>query len=1080
MAVKPPLSQGFQSAGSKGSGNEPTFLSVWAVRPEDFAIIVFHLVNIRLDPIPLSIKAPVPGLTTPIYHLASTDPGNAYIIMEFPSQSVGEQAFSAQYSNSGGSSITDTFSVPAAARYSGPSWISCKFAPGPAPVLFSLESMLEYVNGASQITQSKMGNPLQPERSVLGDNVPPGIAGHPVFQNQNCDRTLPISTAIEAPYRLYISPLANTVWRHASKPESSVPGPDGAFRTVMWHTTLRHTSPNHIPRARAIWNADYNRPVNTFTSSLSQGDRQTIVQYTTSQRLLVPLEEMSDDTASGILQRAQNIPGLNNMQNMAQKSAPQTQGSGNAQGGILAKQTTIPYAEGIPTIELDRLMLSSLGASLNAHLKIAEINPLPPGFSMRQWDHQMTMGRDFFARIIYEGSLFPFGHKAVLIKITERIPKTNPSNGKTYAILHQRKFIVVREPVKSYATRDFPFTQIKIKTLVTHDLVSPLSIITPSTTDPTTGAFWIICVSEDGASAENFMFHLEGTDNEGNLIEFSAPLIFMDKNITDTGATAVNQVIQAYAKDERNTATDFANVEIAFTPPNQQNGGSGKLKTTAVTFGAATDSSPYRPNMTAAQVFHTVVNMLHGQSPVLTTAWDQSYLQSGTNSGDVFLRILSSSGQQAQQLSFHDNTSGGGLLAPAIPISGFSRVLGPIALPAAQQAAQDIASGYFNPADLFKNFDFNIFGSIKLSDLLGPITFSGLNDPNFQELPTFKGDKNQAVFSWSTKSLVTSAPQSAGSSWIFVNNGSAFGITTTITQPLSPNRQSSTKGVISDFGLALPSASDIASDNTGLQLNFKSLTFESQNGSKPAFHVKLGDIQYSGFLKYLEKIIEALPADLFGGTGLTTNITPQGVGIGLALALPDVGVGVFDLQHIKFKTMFQLSFVGDPPTLEFDFADKSDPFALTVIGIGGGGYFSLLLSTKGIENITLALEFGATVAIDLGVASGSASIMGGLQVTGNRTNGITITAFLSATGELDVLGLISISVNFYLGLSYNSQSGALEGDASVSVSINILFFSKTVSIHMHKSIKGSDPTFAQALTPSVWSEYCDAFADDSL
>lgn len=916
---------------------------------------------------------------------------------------------------------------------------------------------------------------MTPEQTVLH---------HPAFRNDDCDRTIPSATAIEAPYRLYLSPLENTVWQHSSTPESNATPGVALHRTVLWHTTLRNQNINRNPRARAVWNADYSRDQITFLMPLDSNDRNTIVQYTTGMTFLIPNEEAADEAAAGMQHILHSVApaALQTTQKFAVQSAAPGAGAHKiippqhntptatpaTQPGITVNTVQIPYVQGIPTIELDQLTLSSLGAWLKAHLSIDEINHLPTGYSMRQWDHIMAMGRDSFVRVIYEGTLFPFGHRAVLIKITQRIPKKSgpaSGNGATYTILHQKEYIVVKEPLKTYQTLDFPFTQIRLKTLVTHSLTKPLEMIVPSPSDPQNGAFWINCANPNGTTGEPFYFHCEGLDIENRPIEFSIPMIFVDKTVTDAGASTMNTIVTTYQKDIRNTSHDLNNVELAFTPPDAQGRGDGRLRTSSITFGGAVDAQPYRPTMAAAQVFHSVIGLMRGNCPVLTVAWEPTYLQSGTNAGDIFLRIVNSAQQTAQQLQFPDATTGGGMLSPTLPISGFSRLLGPVSLPAGTQSGSDLASGHFDPLQLFKQMSINILRAFSLSDILQIIDFTGPDDAGFQQLPSFKGNKDKVTFAWQTQKL--------GSTPVFVNNQSTLSITTEIDKPASPAPSFTTIGKLTNFGLALKG------DSAGIEVDFNSLTFTSQNGSKPSISVAISAIKYFGFLEYIANIIQSLPADIFGGNGPSVNVDPQDITIGMSLSLPDIGVGVFDLQHIRFKTAFMLSFLDLPPAFEFDFADKADPFILTVIGIGGGGYFSLLLSSRGIENITLALEFGACVAIDLGVASGSLSIMGGLQVNGGYQAGktvITITAFIQANGELDVLGLISVSVTFYLGLTYQTNTGTLEGDATISVSISILFFSTTVGIHMHKTLKGSDPTFQDAFSANDWIQYCDAFA----
>ena len=80
--------------------------------------------------------------------------------------------------------------------------------------------------------------------------------------------------------------------------------------------------------------------------------------------------------------------------------------------------------------------------------------------------HQAYMGRDGYVRVAYPGILFPFGHRCFLVKITEREVKHRDT---PVAYLWQRWFIIVRQPTRAYppTDRDNPFGQVTISPLVT-------------------------------------------------------------------------------------------------------------------------------------------------------------------------------------------------------------------------------------------------------------------------------------------------------------------------------------------------------------------------------------------------------------------------------------------------------------------------------------------------------------------------------------------------------------------------------------------------------------------------------------
>jgi hypothetical protein len=91
-----------------------------------------------------------------------------------------------------------------------------------------------------------------------------------------------------------------------------------------------------------------------------------------------------------------------------------------------------------------------------------------------------------------------------------------------------------------------------------------------------------------------------------------------------------------------------------------------------------------------------------------------------------------------------------------------------------------------------------------------------------------------------------------------------------------------------------------------------------------------------------------------------------------------------------------------------------------------------------------------------------------------------LSGYFRAGGELSVLGLVSISVEFNLSFTYYSDPvGKCKGRATLTVTIEVAFFSKSIELAVEKSFGkgGGDPTFAQLITSAaVWNEYASAFA----
>jgi hypothetical protein len=157
--------------------------------------------------------------------------------------------------------------------------------------------------------------------------------------------------------------------------------------------------------------------------------------------------------------------------------------------------------------------------------------------------------------------------------------------------------------------------------------------------------------------------------------------------------------------------------------------------------------------------------------------------------------------------------------------------------------------------------------------------------------------------------------------------------------------------------------------------------------------------------------------------------------------------------------------------------------------LGGGGFFLIGISSQGVNEIEAALEFGAAIAIDLGVASGGVEIKAGvyfhwLEPQPNQGS-VDLAGYVRLHGELSVLGLISASLTFNLQLAYHKEIGKgsmVWGEATLVIEVEVLFFSASVSVRCRKDFAGSqsDPKFIDLVPDqATWDEYCAAFAAEA-
>jgi hypothetical protein len=116
----------------------------------------------------------------------------------------------------------------------------------------------------------------------------------------------------------------------------------------------------------------------------------------------------------------------------------------------------------------------------------------------------------------------------------------------------------------------------------------------------------------------------------------------------------------------------------------------------------------------------------------------------------------------------------------------------------------------------------------------------------------------------------------------------------------------------------------------------------------------------------------------------------------------------------------------------------------------------------GLKSVEISLWFGGSIAINLGVASGGVHIMAGIDLTIGSDGAVTAAAFIQVGGALCVLGLITISLEFDLSLTYYSQyysqnqlmTDVLVGQCTLTVQIDIAVFSKSVDLTVERVITG--------------------------
>jgi len=248
-----------------------------------------------------------------------------------------------------------------------------------------------------------------------------------------------------------------------------------------------------------------------------------------------------------------------------------------------------------------------------------------------------------------------------------------------------------------------------------------------------------------------------------------------------------------------------------------------------------------------------------------------------------------------------------------------------------------------------------------------------------------------------------------------------------------------------------------------ISVGISRLRFESKDGQQPTttvegFKIELG--QALGFVTALAQVFDLPPE-------YKIDLSSEGLTVGYEFSRPQEVVGGFLLIDLFITAKVMLSFQGGPLTVYMGLGKREAPIILiTPSGWAGGAFFGIQLTPRGVSRLEGAFEFGGALAFDLGVASGQGVIMAGIYFSISGPNAV-LTGYVRAAGRLTVIGLISLTLEFYLGLTYGRRADEsyTYGEVTVKVGIKIAFFKVKVGVRYYKEFSG-DPN-KQGINPSL-------------
>lgn len=999
------------------------------------------------------------------------------------------------------------------------------------------------------------GPPTLPDLDITapsGPGVPEKPASH--------------ETSIELPTRLIISPHRQVRFVHAVTPETSQKG-----RVALWHTQMVPLGTSGAPDPR-------NTSLSTIRALWARG----------------PGFDPDDPSAGGGSDPFPNplTPGVR---------AAIVHQSSNYEDLRLNGKHVPPEP-----VQVDKLLLTALGAYFDAHAQWGAKDNV----SLSRWLANTSLGRDHYVEYAELGYLYPYGHDAVLVTVSQReIRKAPAAGGGNVAALTQFSLLVLQDLSRDFAPtsqnanvqramRAFPFARVRFRERMSPRLTPP---------------------NQDGPyrpriGATPYALPASVLDREMRPHDANLHVVWVPGR-PDQWSKHAQAARGAFSGGE---TVELAGARIAYAPASAD--GESRYETHRIELAdvelnpavasQAGFSVPFVPQVREARVALEAARAMVGHADAIGVAFSERFLDEGFgagNPGQLLFEFLDG----GVDLAFgKQSDKSGGFLSPDFSARGISRLNGLVG-----GDLTKIASGTFDPASFLGGMLPKLFGAIPLTSILDAVGVDLSRAPRLvsqgaDEIETLLADLGRmlaagnalgaelpalnladlAAAGFEQVEARIQAVQSALTAIVDKANA----IATAVAQLdadflLSPEGVAALPGLLDQLrdaldaalflspslraplreaverlrkllakldpilaaidallqaqemletrtvrlewrpklkpdaagffvphrpdGLVLgaeirakaaggkPAGADIycalekfdlviLGANPVFTVRFDRIAFTTRAGEKPDIDVVLDDLVFGGPLRFIERIKQVLPLDGFSDPP-AIDVDASGLRASFSIPLPNVSVGVFSLENLSIGAGFEIPFLGDSIALRFSFCSRENPFLLTVMMLGGGGFVGLELTPTGIRLLEVSLEFGASLAVDFGVASGGVSIVAGIYICVEQDAAL-LTGYLRFRGYVQVLGIIGASITLAMELSYRTPGNKVIGKAELIIEVTVLCFSASVKLTAERKFAGGneDPTFADAMAPvsaldpvqgsdqpdTPWATYVNAFA----
>ena len=728
-----------------------------------------------------------------------------------------------------------------------------------------------------------------------------------------------------------------------------------------------------------------------------------------------------------------------------------------------------------------RLWLSSSGAFADLHGEWTG--------GITDYDHLVATGRDTHVQVLALGHLLPFGHRAAIAEVSTRT-FLDDTAGEDAAVMQVTHFLTIVEPT---VTKPRAFARHEGRGLPLATLTATTSETTPIELDPVLD---VAGVRIEGvhdlraAGGADLLVDYRCVDRGGDTVSFALPGTFVDDEFAyEPGAGEALDRLRLVANspgrlDRREVDLGGQRVSYADSFAGGQTGQAThrfRLAWEGPEPGASEDDlrDARDPAVYAVLEDADVVPKLPGSATGATgstvgVTLHRRWLESGNGDDNFDLAYLTLNPAVSSLIGAGSALGGVAQFDMLAEVFNQSAGVG-LDLPSADSP--------WDPAKLVGDAS-KIIGNISLADIINavPDGVPGLDVPGTSVTVTDDSVIIEFTFCPSVHDL-----PAVGFRTVEGTTRCCLHVTTVISFDESIEASFETEMRVENFFLDFPPLID----PPPVSIDVESVTAVISSEGTTAILPKIRGWEFTGLLSLLMALV-----DSFGTTDFDLKISPELIDVDSTINLPDISLGVAEIRNFAVNLGVELPLDDGAGLVSVGIGSKSSPLDIDImmfgatywldidLGFSGGATPAITTTSMGVsvywemldfDIVVVKIAFALRLAADWKLTAGEVSFTGAVALE----------------GQIDVLGLVSVSASLVASLGYESRTEVMVLKGTVNYCVDT-FLGKLTSGSvpigateielgdgqgaLAGARAGGTSSFADRYREPVWADYCDAFA----